>query len=106
MISRGTTPTYTLKLPNDIDLSEASAVYVTFTDLYFKKIIEKKDDELVIDTNTIDVYLTQEETLKFPTGEAQVQVNYLIVNGTRTDRIASEIKKVQSCRNLHEEVME
>ena len=105
MISRGTTPTYKLTLPQDIDLSGASSVYVTFSDTYYKKIIEKTGAELSIDTNIIEVYLTQAETLAFPTGSVLVQVNWTIVQGSKTKRIATEIKRVESCRNLKEEVI-
>ena len=105
MISRGTTPTYKLTLPQDIDLTAASSVYVTFSDTYYKKIIEKTGAELVINTNIVDVYLTQEETLMFPTGNALVQINWTIQEGNVTKRIATEIKRIESCRNLKEEVI-
>ena len=105
MISRGTTPTYKLTLPQDIDLTAASSVYVTFSDTYYKKIIEKTGEELSIDTNIIEVYLTQAETLMFPSGSVLVQVNWTIQEGSVTKRIATEIKRVESCRNLKEEVI-
>ena len=103
MISRGTTPTYKLTLPTDIDLSTATSVYVTFSDTFYNTLLEKTGDDLDINANIVDVYLTQEETLSFPSGSILLQINWTIVEGNKTKRLASEIKRVESSRNLKEE---
>lgn len=105
MISRGTTPTYILTLPDDIDLTTANHVIVTFSETNYKKIIEKKDDELTISEHEIQVYLTQEETLQFPVSAILVQVNFTFNEGGKMKRLATTIERTHSARNLIEEVI-
>lgn len=102
--SRGTTPTYTLTLPSTVDLT-GKDVYVTFADKNYKKIIEKTNTDLDIDTNVIEVFLTQAETLKFPLAQVMVQVNWVSEEAGHIARGASVIKQIPTCRNLKEEVI-
>lgn len=60
---RGTTPTYILTLPQEIDLSVADDIYVTFSNKQYQILLTKSGDDLEIEANTIKVFLTQEETL-------------------------------------------
>lgn len=60
-IPRGVTPTFTLTFTDNIDLTQAEHVYVTFVG---GKAITKSDDDLTVAERQIDVYLTQEETLR------------------------------------------
>ncbi len=99
MISRGTTPTYVLTLPDNVDLTNASLVYVTFADTFYKSFLEKTQDDITIDHNVVEVFLTQEETLTFPLSEALVQINWITADGKR---VATEIKSVYSAKNLKE----
>lgn len=106
MVSRGTTPTYRLILQDTtIDLAEANDVYVTFADGKYNKIIEKTGSDLYIDGNTVEIFLTQEETLKLPAGELLVQINWTYQEGTTTKRAASQIVRTTSARNLKNEVI-
>lgn len=105
MISRGTTPTYTFTLPDDIDLTVAEKVVVTFTNLSYVKVIEKTDADIVLTAHTCSVYLSQEETLAFPSSNVLAQINIVILEGSKRKRIATEIVKVPSCRNLINEVI-
>lgn len=105
MTSRGTTPTYILTLPEGTDLSEASAIFVTFATPDYKTVIQKTGTELSIDGNTIEVFLTQEETLSFPVGDILVQVNFTYQEGSVTKRAATTIVKTSSVRNLINEVI-
>lgn len=106
MVSRGTTPTYRLILQDTtIDLAEANDVYVTFADGKYNKIIEKTGADLYIDGNVVEIFLTQEETLKLPAGELLVQINWTYQEGTTTKRAASQIVRTTSARNLKNEVI-
>lgn len=106
MVSRGTTPTYRLILQDTtIDLAEANDVYVTFADGKYNKIIEKTGADLYIDGNVVEIFLTQEETLKLPSGEILVQINWTYQEGTTTKRAASQIVRTTSARNLKNEVI-
>ena len=106
MVSRGTTPTYRLILQDTtIDLAEANDVYVTFADGKYNKIIEKTGSDLYLDGNTVEIFLTQEETLKLPAGELLVQINWTYQEGTTTKRAASQIVRTTSARNLKNEVI-
>lgn len=87
---KGITPTFTLTLPEDIDLGMATNVYVTFG-RRGKKILEKSGADLAVDENEIGVFLSQEETLALPTGEVQIQVNWTYQEAGTTVRAASDI---------------
>lgn len=81
---RGSTPTHNIE--TDIDLTGASAVYVTYHQ--GGTIITKTGESLVITKNSISVTLSQEDTLSFKAGKVQMQVRYVMPDGTAD---ASEI---------------
>lgn len=101
---KGITPTFTLTLPSDIDLSLASNVFVTFG-RRGEKILEKTGTALAIDGNEIGVFLSQEETLALPSGEVQVQVNWIYQEAGKTIRAASDIATTWWQPNLEPEVL-
>lgn len=103
---KGTTPTYTLTLPEEIDLSQASNVYVTFAKSNYAVIVQKDSDELEIVGNVVNVFLTQEETLRFPLGEVYLQLNWTYVENGISKRACSQIVTIKSARNLINEVIE
>ena len=78
---RGTTPTFILKFGNDIDLTLANNVYVTFEQYYTK--LNKSGEDIEVTAHQVDVYLSQEETLKFAEGKAKIQVNWTYQDGKR-----------------------
>lgn len=102
---RGTTPTYILKLPKEIDLSIADDVYVTFSNQQFQILLTKSGSDLEIEENKVSVFLTQEETLSMPRGEVYVQVNWLYLDGATRKRACTKIKEVPVKRNLIDEVL-
>ena len=104
-VYKGTTPTYIFTLPEDIDLSSADSVYVTFCKTNYENILTKEDNEMEIDVNTVSVFLTQEETLSFPRGDVLVQINWLYDDGNTTQRACSEIITIPAKRNLIDEVI-
>lgn len=83
---RGTTPTNTFTL--DLDLS-AATVFITYGQSG-KPIIEKTGEDLTFGTTgsgqeqvyTITVELTQEDTLKFRPGGVDIQIRYIMADGT------------------------
>lgn len=81
-IPRGVTPTFTLKFnEEDLDLTQVQSVYVTFS--YGKGKITKDIESLDVRENEIDVFLSQSETLSFPVGIVEIQVNWVYNNGVR-----------------------
>lgn len=83
-VPRGTTPTFTLTIDDEtIDLTQADAVYVTFSDA--NQTITKTGTDLTVAARQIDVSFTQEETLAFGSGKGAVdiQVNWTYPSGAR-----------------------
>lgn len=97
---RGTTPTYIFKTNDDIDLTIADKVYVTFSGMDEGEIMTKTDDALVVSADTIEVYLTQQETLSFPNGKIKVQINWLYGEEGRTKRACSQKMTIDAQKNL------
>lgn len=81
-VIRGTTPTFRLTLQDDsVDLTEALNVYATFKQL--STVLTKTGEDLEVSATRIDVFLSQEETLRFTKGTVEVQVNWTYADGTR-----------------------
>lgn len=68
---RGTTPTHTFHVP--IDLTGADVVYITYAQQETVK-LEKSKQDLTITPTDITVALTQEDTLKFESGQILMQI--------------------------------
>lgn len=106
---RGTTPTYTFTLPDDVDLTQATKVYVTFsTDDKSEKELAtwtNADDAVTVSEHSVELYLTQEETLALPDGKIKVQLNWLYNEGSLTKRAASKKTTIKTERNLLDEVL-
>ncbi len=102
---RGTTPTYIFTFPEDIDLSVAEAVYVTFANKQYQTLLEKTGDELEISGNTVSVFLDQEETLTLQRNEVYIQINWTYDDDGVTKRACSEILRDEVGRNLINEVI-
>lgn len=105
MTSRGTTPTYILTFPDTIDLTTMDDIKVTIADSSYNNLLTFEKADLTIDTTSISVFLSQEQTLALPLGTLLIQVNMTFTEGGLVKRIASEIVRVQSAKNLYEEVM-
>ncbi len=104
---RGTTPTYTFKTPEDLDLSQMEKVYITFSKKSGREIITKTNDDLVFEDGVVKVRLTQEESLSFPEGIALVQLNWLFRNeNDELDRACSNILNIKTYNNLKDEILE
>ena len=89
---RGTTPTFTLTISDEtVDLTQATHVYATFKQGN-NNAVTKMDEQLVIYPNAVEVYLDQEDTLKFKEGVVQVQMNWVYANNSRASTDAATIK--------------
>lgn len=98
---RGTTPTFTLTMPEGFSFDDSSNVYVTFTQGNYT--LTKTGDGIVISGNTVDVYFDQAESLSFHAGSMNVQINITYPGGQRT---CTEIAQIQIKGNLLPEVLE
>lgn len=101
---KGTTPTYTFTT-TEVDLTIARKVLVTFSTMDEKEIFTKQGDDLVVTENSIEVYLTQEDTLSLPTGSVKAQINWLYVQGGVTKRACSNKMVILTKKNLKDEVL-
>lgn len=102
-VARGTTPTFTLSFDEEgLDLTTARNVYATF-EQYGSVRITKTGEDLVIGEKTVEVYMTQAETLRFMVGPVDVQVNWTAAGGKRA---ASDIKTIELTKQLLDEVIE
>lgn len=108
---RGTTPTFTITL-SGINLSEGYHVFVTIDQNGLQLTKSNTDDSMVLlsDVNedgetvtTINLSLTQEETLLFKVGGADVQLKWIDKTGNVS---ASDIGEVSFNRALLGDVIE
>ncbi len=95
-----TTPTFVLTLPETVDLTLVQNLYFTLTQ--GKTELQKAGDSLVVEGQTVSVYLSQEESGKFTNGKASLQLNWVYANGARA---CSTIVAVDVGRNLLDEVV-
>ena len=102
---RGTTPTYTFTLPDTVDLTQADEVYVTFSKMNDDIIMTKTAEGLTVTAHTVEVYLSQEETLAFPNGKIQMQINWIYEQGGLRKRACSVKMQINAERNLIDEVL-
>ena len=101
-IYQGSTPTITVKLPSAIDLSNAIDVYVSFA-RGDKTFLTVKNPTVA--EHKVIVFLTQEESLMFPPGDVQIQLNWTFSDGEKVLRHPTEIGNIRIRRNLYDKVM-
>ena len=97
---QATTPTFIMTLPDTVDLSLAANIY--FSLKQGKVEIQKENDALVVDGQTVSVYLTQAETLQLSAGSAHLQLNWTYADGSRA---CTNVATVQVTSNLLKEVV-
>lgn len=75
---RGTTPSHVFNV--DVDLTEAT-IFLTYCQ-GGKTVLEKTNEDLDITADSITVYLSQEDTLKFKDGvPVEIQLRYVTPSG-------------------------
>lgn len=77
----GTTPTFTFTFPDELDLSTANNVYVTFKSKNGTVLFTKSGEDVTVSKNVVSVELTQKETL--PLKKVFIQINWTYENGKR-----------------------
>ena len=98
---QGTTPTFTLTLPNTIDLEEAAHVY--FTMRQGSAIVTKDESDMDISATVAEVYLSQPDTVRFSRStDAEIQLNWTYSDGSRA---CTNIEKISVAENLLKEVI-
>lgn len=101
-IARATTPTFTLSFTEEeLDLTQASNVYVTFEQ--GRNSITKSGTDLTIGAKQIEVFLGQSETLNFREGALKIQANWTLTGGRRA---CSNVVTYSLTEQLLEEVVE
>lgn len=100
-IPQYTTPSFTLTW-DTLPFSPAGAdVYVTFRRL--NALITKAGEDLTVADGSITVALTQEDTARLIPGPVEIQVNWLLSDGSR---YASEIASAEISGQLLCQVLE
>lgn len=102
---RLTTPTITFTLPETVDLTLASNVYITFATRQQKKLFEKTESDLVITAHTVGVFLTQEDTQELTGDSVKVQLNWTYMDGGIKKRACSNIVDISVRDNLKKEII-
>jgi len=102
---RGVTPTYTFIAPDGLDMRQARQVWVTFATPDEREILTKTGDDVTITEHTVQVYLTQNETLRFPTRDVKVQLNWIYQDGLKVKRASSNKFIIKTENNLKNEVL-
>lgn len=97
---QATTPTFVISLPNAVDLTAARTIEFS---LRQHRTLISKTDVALDGTHTVRVGLTQQETLRFQEGEADLQLNWTYADGSRG---AIYIIKVNIVENLEKRVIE
>jgi hypothetical protein len=95
-IIRGTTPTITINVKSDIDLTKVAESWVYIAQN--KRVaVDKKIEDVTIDANahTMKVTLTQDDTLGLKEGSAYFQIRLLMTNGTALACIAKSISIIE-----------
>ena len=93
------TTTLTLTVPQDIEITQSEAVYVTIKQGNCELIHKLVDS---VEGRTVTVTLDQNETAKFEEGQASLMLNIVYANGVR---IPTREKTVRIYENLHKAVI-
>ena len=78
---RGTTPTYTFTLPDDVKLDDFTTVYLTFSQ-NGHNVLEKTKDELEATEEGFRLLFSQADTLCFSPGSVKIQLRARMPDGT------------------------
>lgn len=102
-----TTPSFVISIDGDIDLTEATDVYVTIVQRDLRVTKNGSDVAISEDGKTVSIWLTQEESSRFAVGTAQAQVNWVYVDAVDGEirRASTEPLTVQVGTQLYEQVI-
>lgn len=80
-IVRLTTPTMIFRTTDQIDLTLATDVHVTFNS--FGATLDKTGEDVNVEAKSLGVYLHQEDTKFLKVGKCEVMINWKYPDGTR-----------------------
>lgn len=99
-VPRYTSPVFILTFEEkDLDLTQASDVFVTFKQASFS--MTKTGDDLEVEEKAISVFMDQNETAQFCEGDVDIQANWIVGN----KRAASEIVSLKFSKQLLQRVI-
>lgn len=92
-LTRGTTPTITINVKSEVDLSQVVAIWVYISQNNKVKVDKELSDvSFNVQDRQIILTLSQEDTLALKAGEGLFQIRLLLSNQTALATIASKIK--------------
>lgn len=103
-MTQGTTPSFVLKFGRDLNFEDVEIFYITLKSKCNEVTHTSEDECVTVDgeNHTITITLTQEETLSFKEGDADLQVRGKFLD---TTAFATGVKKVPVNRALYDEVI-
>lgn len=95
-LTQGTTPTITINVKSDVDLSQVAQVWVYIAQQNKVK-VDKKIEDVTIDAlnKTITLRLEQQDTLDLKEGDALFQLRLLLEDTTALATTASKIQVIK-----------
>ena len=96
----GQTTPVSFTFGDDFDPTTASKLILSFA-YGNTPFLEKDEDDVTVTSTSVTVNLTQAESLAFPIGTVNAQINF-IVSGVR---IPTDIVRISVDQNLHMEVI-
>ena len=84
---RGTTPTHTFTIPDEVHISDYDTIYITYSQ-NGRTIVEKNEEDIRIEDNKLRLTFTQADTLLFSPGQVKIQLRAKSASG---QAIASNI---------------
>lgn len=101
-IPQFTTPTFVfIFTEQDLDLTQARNVYVTFSGPGYE--LTKTGNDLTVEQKSISVWLSQNETSRMKIGAIEIQANWTTPNGNRA---AGDVVTVEISKQLLRKVVE
>ena len=104
---RLTTPTISFSFPDYIDMTQASDVYITFTDKNNNILANKTGSSLNISDHSVSTILSQEDTVNFPDNRMiKAQVNWTYQDQGVLTRPCTEVVNLMVMENLYSQIIE
>lgn len=95
-IIRGTTPTITINVKSDIDMTAITQVWVYISQQKQVKVDKVISDvEIDVEHKKISVLLSQDDTLGLKAGEALFQIRLLLNDGTALATVAGKTTVIE-----------
>lgn len=102
ILYRGTTPTHSFTLPDELNGVELAALYITYRQ-DGNAVLEKALSDVSVESGVVTVHLTQEDTLSFRADSVvQIQIRLRTAAG---NAMASDVIRVDVGRVLKDGVI-